>query len=325
MYGETDMNGPGGNAIQNWIYGLERPSLNVSRLDNSCIFDNGVVAIVDMQNTLGSEKSGLLPNQIDELAYPPYHFDCSHSTYHSERPIVENGKHWTYSTLNDALYYGTIVHDMFVHYLGEPPLNHKIWLRVHYGPRSSIRAFWDGAYANFSDAYPFQFSTASLDIIAHEIAHGVLLRLSHMSYSSPLSVDAQTISEAFSDISGVMAKHWVDPSQNIWWHGSETDGYIRKLDRIKTEASAVSSYLDYDSAGNNPYLRIGLMSYPFYLLAEKWNIETAYLVYLQAARSWTPDITLVEAANSILEAAGYLGYQTSDVVDAFEAIKLPLP
>ncbi|EEX34306.1 MULTISPECIES: M4 family metallopeptidase [Vibrio] len=322
--GEIEVQGPGGNAKQAWLYGIERPSLRVTRRGNHCYLNNGIVAVIDMQNTTDPQSSPMAANRIDDDTYQPYNFDCSASTYHAQKSISDSGGIWTYSALNDALYYGTIVHNMFVHYLGEPPLDHQIRLRVHYGPRSSVRAFWDGAYANFSDAYPFQYSTASLDIIAHEVAHGVLLRLSSMSYTTPLGLDAQTLSEAFSDLSGVMAKHWLDPTTNLWWHGEETDGSIRKLNQIQTESAAVSSYLDYATAGNNPYLRIGLITYPFYLLSQKWGVESTYQVYIDATRCWTAESTLIDGARCIVSSAGQLGYPTSDVYEAFDAVNMPL-
>jgi vibriolysin len=204
-------------------------------------------------------KGNGLAYEANDNAYPAYQFLCDKNPLHSADEISDEYGVWTYSTLNDAMFYGTIVYDTFLKYLGEPALEGKIRLRVHYGPQTLINAYWDGAYANFSDAYPYQYSTASLDVIAHEIGHGVLNRISAVNFfADEMSTDARTLHEAFADLSGVMAKYEFTGDTNIWTHGEESAGITRKLDHIETQAGAIDSWLDYDDAGNNYYWRIGI-------------------------------------------------------------------
>ena len=199
-------------------------------------------------------------------------------------------------------------------------------MRVHYGSLSSQYAFWDGAYANFSDAYPFFYSMASLDAIAHEVAHGVLSRISGLNlYESELSIDAKTVHEAFSDISGLIAKSEFYGHSDNWVHDEGIYGYSRHLDKIVTEQGAIESFLDYSDAGDNYYLRIGMISYPFYLLSHDWSLEQAYQVYLGAARHcWFADMSLPEAAQCIKLQADAQGFGADDVVEAFKAVKIKL-
>jgi Zn-dependent metalloprotease len=341
--GNTQATGPGGNERQQWTYGAEtgtnrRPHLAIHRetpQSSQCTFNNGLVSVIDMNNETDSHweanKSSGNPNPIDDMSFPAYSFYCDTLTNnpipnHTERPIVDEVGIWTYSTLNDAMYYGTHVYETFLNYLGEPPLKEKIRLRVHYGKKMDYNAYWDGNYANFQDGYLSHYSLATLDVIAHEVGHGVLSRISSLNpFNTELSTDALTLHEAFSDISGVMAKHELNKAlntnNNIWTHGEESDGWVRQLDQIETENGAISSFENYDDAGNNYYYRIGMITYPFYLLSQTWSLEQTYEVYIHAARNcWHPNIDLPAAAQCIADSSLVFGLNKQDVVNTFGAV-----
>jgi hypothetical protein len=328
--GNASLSGPGGNEMSSWYYGENRPKINIHRQTNGlCVFDNGLVSVIDMNNQrdpwlLLNRGSGL-PNNDDDAAFPSFDFMCDPEPINTERAIVDEVGVWTYSTLNDAMYYGTVVYDTFNKYLGEPPLEEKIRLRVHYGNEIDVSVFWDGAYANFSDAYLSYYSTATLDLIAHEVAHGVLGRISALkAHGVYLSDDARTLHEAFGDISGVMAKYELT-GEFSWIHGEESAGDVRYLDRIVTESGAIPSHLDYEDAGDNYYKRIGMITYPFYKLTEKWGVETTYNVYLNSAKDcWQPLTTLTAAAECIKQQAQQSGLSVDDVVNAFKEVKIKL-
>lgn len=322
--------GPGGNEQEQWTYGSERPLLSIQRQDNGiCILDNGLVSVIDMQNDKDeawetNARLGL-GNTVDDHAFPAFSFPCGEEPFNEQRKIEDEIGVWTYSTLNDAMYYGNIVYQTFYRHLGEPPLKHKVRLRVHYGNRSNQAVYWDGAYANFGDAYPYYYSMVSLDLVAHEIAHGVLERISQLKpFETELSQDAKTLHEAFGDISGVMAEHQQSGIID-WVHGQDFYGQERYLDQIKTEASAIGSYLEYDDAGDNYYLRIGLITYPFYLLTQQWGLSKSYAVYIDAAKNcWAADTTLPEAATCIQQSAIAMNLPQQVVIDAFAAVQILL-
>lgn len=327
--------GPGGDEYDHWEYGKNGwPTISINRTDGLCTFDNGLVSVIDMENEV-DEAWFALPNprpanQVDDGAYSAYSFECSQTPYNDHRKVIDTVDGvdyiWTYSNVNDAMFYGNLVYDTYVKYLGEPPLDEKIRIRVHYGSQSKQYAFWDGAYANFSDAIPFFHSTLSLDTVAHEVGHGVLNRISDLSgFDGTLSTDARTLHEAFSDISGLMAKYEFTGHNNNWIHGEKLHGFARHLNQIETEYGAIASLFDYEQAGDNYYLRIGMITYPFYLLTQAWGIERAYSVYVNAARHcWQPDTTLTEAAACIQLEAGKLGLSEGEVVRAFKTVKIKL-
>lgn len=333
--GNAELSGPGGNELQSWQYGVNRPKIAIQRSNQQgglCLFDNGLVSVTHMNNNKdeawenNNNTGEMQPNQVDDIAFPPYTFLCDEQPVNASDTISDEVGVWTYSTLNDAMFYGTVVYDSFVKYLGEPPLQEKIRLRVHYGPQFDASVYWDGSYANFGDAYPFFYSTASLDAIAHEVGHGVLNRISDLNiYEHDISTDARTLHEAFGDIAGVMAKYEFTGHINNWRHGEEVAGSTRQLDQIKTESAAIDSLLDYDDAGDNFYLRIGMVTYPFYLLSNLWGIEPTYKVYLNAAKAcWSATTTLTQAAQCIKQQAAIAGLSEADVVDAFKTVKIKL-
>jgi len=327
------MSGFGGNEQQSWEYGRDRPAIAIQRSNQQgglCQFDNGLVSVINMNNTIDQawedNAGNNMPNQADDDAFAPYAFLCDQTPVHNSDVIEDDIGVWTYSTLNDAMFYGTLVYDSFVKYLGEPPLAEKIRLRVHYGNEFAYPAYWDGAYANFGDAYGLYYSMAPLDAIAHEVGHGVLNRISDLNmYQRELSTDARTLHEAFSDISAVMAKYEFTGHGDNWLHGAESHGLIRQLDKIETESGAIASFLDYDDGGDNFYLRIGMISYPFYLLSNQWGLAQTYQVYLASAKQcWRAQSTLTQAAECIKEHAVLAGLPAEDVIAAFKTVKIQL-
>jgi hypothetical protein len=333
-----------------WYYGglseNDRTKISIYRSDiagGTCTFENGLVSVVDMENEKDTyweansyKGEGNIVNDVD---YSAFSFLCDENnpinlSFEVPRIKDEVGA-WTYSQLNDAMFYGTHVYDAFLKYLGEPPLEEKLRIRVHYGPTNNLvpEASWDGVYANFSDNIDLA-DMVSLDIIAHEIGHGVLSRISALkALNNTLSTDARTLHEAFGDMSGVVAKYEYTGELN-WNHNEESRTGIRQLDKIVThsdskldgtEIDAISSFLDYDDADLNPYLRIGMITYPFYLLTNKWGIEKAYSVILVAARNcWENNSSLSHAASCIKDAAADNNLPVVDVEEAFKAVKIKL-
>lgn len=329
--GNVLLSGPGGNYLTSWYYGTDRDKISVHRnLAGECVFDNGLVSVIDMNNQEDELWQGSIddqdPNTANDKAFPAYRFACDKNPINTYRKIEDEDGVWTYSTLNDAMFYGTLVYDAFLKYLAEPALEEKLRVRVHYGPVANTSGTWDGAYADFGDGYLSQYSAASLDSIAHEIGHGVLSRISDLNgFKRPLSDDARTIHEAFGDISGVMAAYQFTGQENNWIHGAENDGRLRKLNQIKTESGAIANFFEYDKAGKNFYQRIGMMTYPFYVLSQKWGLEPAFLLYIEAAKNcWQADTNLTQAALCLKQQAKAQGMSEQDVVTAFKTVKIKL-
>ena len=369
--GNAQLSGPGGNEYFSWYYGqpptsdvepveftVLRDKISVHRDDNGlCIFDNGLVGVIDMAYTVdeaGVAGKGSGPNaqanEVNDSLFPIYEYPCAESPVNTHRWVGDRAADtndgieyvWTYSTINDAMFYGTIVYDTFVKYLGEPPLDEKLRIRLHYKNRGSTIGYWDGAYATFGDGYFRQYSASSLDSIGHEIGHGVLNRLMNVNFfQADISKGFRTLHEAFGDISGVMA--WYEYGQlkgedqsasiganNYWIHGEENTGgvigRIRTLNQITTEYDAIETMLDYDETNLNNYLSLGMFTYPFYLLQQKWGMEEAYGLYIAAARNcWAPTMNHTQLAQCLKQQAALVSPEKADdVVAAFKVVKIKL-
>ncbi|MBC8172177.1 MAG: M4 family metallopeptidase, partial [Anaerolineae bacterium] len=77
---------------------------------------------------------------------------------------------------------------------------------VHYNERHN-NAFWDGRQMVFGDGdgYYFQRFTLSLDIIGHELAHGVVQHTAGLQYS----LQAGALNESICDVMGSLLKQWL--------------------------------------------------------------------------------------------------------------------
>lgn len=357
--GNTQLSGPGGNYLFPWYYGQApdtgvdiegfdvtytqlRDTISIHRSQSGlCSFDNGLVSIIDMNYQrdtaweAGSSNGTITQANIaDDNLFPVYQYACAESPVNTHRYVGDEGGAWLYSTINDAMFYGTLVYDTFVKYLGEPPINDKLRIRVHYGSMSIPTGYWDGAYATFGDGVALQLSASSLDSIGHEIGHGVLNRIMGVDFfQTDLRKSFRTLHEAFSDISGVMA--WYEYVEqvgeykgetNYWLHGEENLGRTRKLDQIVTEYGALESMLDYDESEPDYYLSIGMFTYPFYLLQQQWGMEAAYNLYVAAARNcWTATMDHTEIAECLKQQAALVSNEKSDdVVAAFKVVKIKL-
>ena len=357
--GNTQLSGPGGNYLYPWYYGQapdtgvdiegfdvtytqQRETIPIHRSQSGlCSFDNGLVSIIDMNYErdiaweAGSSNGTITQGNIaDDNLFPIYQYACAESPVNTHRYVGDEGGAWLYSTINDAMFYGTLVYDTFVKYLGEPPINDKLRIRVHYGSMSIPTGYWDGAYATFGDGVALQLSASSLDSIGHEIGHGVLNRIMGVDFfQTDLRKSFRTLHEAFSDISGVMA--WYEYVEqvgeytgetNYWLHGEENLGRTRKLDQIVTEYGALESMLDYDESEPDYYLSIGMFTYPFYLLQQQWGMEAAYNLYVAAARNcWTATMDHTEIAQCLKQQAALVSNEKADdVVAAFKVVKIKL-
>lgn len=335
VLGTAEVVGPGGNRFNYWYYGDDRPPLVMQQerrgLVDYCRFDNGRVLVHDANyETYESEGK----NVADDILYPAYEFDCTDSKENLHRTVYEFNDEaeevvQTYSVINDAFYYGNVSFDMFEKYLETRPLE-KLRIRMHYGPEFTFNfiAHWDGAYVNLNDVLYQAYGAASLDVVAHEAAHGILQNhtaLKHLTEVEEYTDDGRTLHEAYADIASVMAHYELYDELN-WINGDENFSSRRRtLDRIETESGAILSYLDYSDAGVNFYKRMGMLTYPFYLLTEKWGIVKTFELYTDAAKScWEPNSNLLQAATCIKVRSDINALNTQDVIDAFRTVKIKL-
>jgi vibriolysin len=133
-------------------YGSDFALMDVEQINNesgsTCQMSTDVVDTYDMNHGTST----------------PFTFGCSQSNYKAI-----NG---AYSPLNDAHYFGGVLFDMYNDYVGEVPLLTKLKMRVHYS-NNYENAFWDSAAMTFGDGQDTFHPLVSLDVVAHEVNHGL--------------------------------------------------------------------------------------------------------------------------------------------------------
>lgn len=180
----------------------------------------------------------------------------------------------TYDLLHDA--YGR-------HSLDDSGL--RLDATVHYGRRYD-NAFWDGTQMVFGDGDDRLFLrfTSCLEVIGHELAHGVT------DYEAKLTYQGQpgALSESFSDVLGILVKHRarrIGANEATWIIG---EGLFaprvrgRGLRSMKApgtayddpvlgkdpQPAAMKDYADTDEDNGGVHINSGIPNRAFYLAAE---------------------------------------------------------
>jgi len=294
----SDATGPGGNAkVGQYEYGTDFDYLDVTETAENCEMENTNVKTVNLNHgTSGSN---------------PFTFACNRNT-HKEI----NG---AYSPLNDAHYFGNAIFNMFNDWYSTSPLSSQLVLRVHYGT-SYENAFWDGSSMTFGDGGSRFYPLVSLDVTAHEVAHGVTEQNSGLIYRA----QSGGINEAFSDMAGEAAEYYVRGS-NDWLTGADIfkgEGSLRYMEDPTRDGVSIGHADNYYN-GIDVHHSSGIFNRAFFLLANKenWNTKLAFDVMYEANRFyWTPNTTFIEGACGVIHAADDLGYNVSDVIDSFEQV-----
>ncbi|WP_269801438.1 M4 family metallopeptidase [Colwellia sp. Bg11-28] len=294
----SDATGPGGNTkVGQYEYGTDFDSLDVTETGDNCAMENTNVKTVNLNHS----KSG---SNV-------FTFACSRNT-HKEI----NG---AYSPLNDAHFFGNAIFSMFNDWYSTSPLDSQLVLRVHYG-NSYENAFWDGSSMTFGDGGSRLYPLVSLDVTAHEVAHGVTEQNSGLIYSA----QSGGINEAFSDLAGEAAEYYVRGS-NDWLTGADIfkgEGSLRYMEDPTRDGNSIGHADNYYN-GIDVHHSSGVFNRAFFLLANKdnWNTKLAFDVMYDANRFyWTPNTTFIEGACGVIHAADDLGYNVTDVIDSFEQV-----
>ncbi len=293
--------GPGGNEkFGGYYYGRDYASLEVS---DSCEMKT---ANVETYNMNGAERGEVL-----------FKFDCPENTF---KEI--NG---AYSPLNDAHYFGNVVFQMYDEWFGIAPITQKLKLRVHYG-RNFENAFWDGRQMTFGDGASRMYPLTSLDVVSHEVSHGVTEQNSDLIYKH----QSGGINEAFSDMAGEAAEYYMlsqNGLENDWLVGASiikgsADKAMRYFEDPTRDGYSIGHAKDYHDA-LDVHFTSGVYNKAFYTLAHKkdWDIKKAFEVFLVANQVyWKANATFESAACGVKKAAEDLDYNSDDIVSSFEVV-----
>ncbi|MGD9961445.1 M4 family metallopeptidase [Nocardioides sp.] len=197
-------------------------------------------------------------------------------------------------------------------------------LNVHYGTAYN-NAFWDGDEMTFGDGDGVIFAgfARSLDVVAHELAHGVTQYASGLIYQK----ESGALNEHFSDVFGTSITQWANhesPEQADWLIGDEIMGpdlYGEALRSMRHPGTAYDNPIlgkdpqpdhyanRYTGTGDNGGVHInsGIPNRAFYLAAtELGDTLVAARIWYHALHFLVPNSTFAQAAVQVAESARIL-------------------
>ncbi|XP_053374347.1 elastase-like [Mercenaria mercenaria] len=293
---ERKYNASGGNENTGKItYGNMPYCLTPTITNGTCYLENEYVKVFDK----------------DINSYETAYFACSEG-YGDE----VNG---AYSPATDAFFHGTVVGKMFEEWFGSTPLGeHSVILKVHAGYHME-NAYWDGTCCYFGDGYKKMYPFTSLDIVAHEIGHGVTEFNSDLEYWG----ESGGINEAFSDIMGEAAEHYLLKSDFITGGTvMKTDPYLREFERPENDGISISHVDDMGST-TDVHFSSGIYRRIWYVVVkeEGMPVRDAFSVFLHANKMyWHQSSSFYDASCGLLEAALDLGFEIAPFRKAFSDV-----
>ncbi len=246
---------------------------------------------------------------------------------------------WETRPVVDAHAYSGYVYDIYYTVFSREGIdnkNMKIKNYVDYGNKYD-NAFWDGkemVYGSGDESTYYPFSSA-LDVVAHEITHGVTEYTSNLIYQN----ESGALNEAFSDIMGVYTEFYYQPKgvgylKSDWWIGEDlfmSFGNILRSIRAPYGESGYPSHYDmrYKGTADNGgvHRNSTIVSYVFYLLSEGGTneysgiyvsgigIEKAIRIFYNAFTSYLPETANFHKARveTIRAAEDLYGKNTNEV------------
>ena len=183
-------------------------------------------------------------------------FDCAHGTRPAQAKIVreEGGAAVKDKAVNAAFDGLGTTYDFFMKVFGRNSVDdHGMRLDgyVHYG-RAYNNAFWDGREMIFGDGDGKLFTdfTGALDVIAHELGHGVTQFTAALEYHD----QPGALNESMSDVIGSMVKQWAlgqDAAKADWLIGDRIFTPKVQGDALRSMKAPGTAYDDPD-LGKDP-------------------------------------------------------------------------
>ena len=132
--------------------------------------------------------------------------------------------------------------------------------------KNNDNAFWDPTMQTmtYGDG-TVGGAEVSIDIIGHEIAHGIC-RNTPANLSA--SGESGALNEGLSDIWGAVITNYADPSKQIWLHNFEINYDIRSLSNPKSYSYPDTYKGTNWSSTNDPHTNSTVLSHWFYLLSQ---------------------------------------------------------
>lgn len=148
----------------------------------------------------------------------------------------------------------------------------KMLSYVHYST-NYLNAYWDGSRMTYGDGNSSTTPLTSLDIVGHEMTHGITERTSNLAYRG----ESGALNEAYSDILGVAVEFAAKPNSANWLMGDQIGLTFRSMSNPNAyqQPDTYNGTYWYTVTGCTPtqntdycgvHTNSGVLNYWFYLL-----------------------------------------------------------
>lgn len=253
-------------------------------------------------------------------------------------------------TVNEVYNFAGVVRKYFKTVLDRDSIDNRgmeLILNVHFGTKY-MNAFWDGDEMTFGDGDGKIFTSfaKSLDVVAHELAHGVTQNTANLEYQG----QSGALNEHFSDVFGTAITQYYlkqTAGKADWLIGDEIMGptlYGEALRSMRAPGTAYDNDLlgkdsqpahmkDYYAGpedNQGVHINSGIPNKAFYLVSMEIGTDKATLIWYNALLKMWATAKFNDAVAKIVEAARELTKKkkvplgsTQRVRAAFKEVGLP--
>lgn len=278
-------------------------------------------------------------------------YDCHGSTHLREQEVRKEGQGPTGDEAFDNAYdYAEVVKDYYKTVLHRNSIDNQgldLLLNVHYG-HNFLNAFWDGDEMVFGDGDGVIFTnfTKSLDVIGHELTHGVTQFTADLKYEG----QSGALNEHFSDALGIAIKqyHLKQTAHDAdWLIGVDIMGPSLKgqaLRSMKAPGTAfdnplmgkdkqpdhMKNYYQGEDDNQGVHINSGIPNKVFYLVSMEIGTDKAAMIWYAALQKLFATANFNDFVQAITKAAQQLrdigevpNTVLSTIESAFRSVGLP--
>ena len=241
--------------------------------------------------------------------------------------LTDSDNVWTDKAAVDAHYYAGKVYDYYYNLLGRNSFDNAggtMKQTVHYSTNYN-NAFWNGTQMVYGDGDGTTFVPLSgaLDVVGHEISHGVTERTANLTYSN----QSGALNESWSDVMGNLIENKPD---NNWLVGEDIYTPNTLGDALRSmsdptvygDPADMDHYVNTTSDNGGVHTNSGIPNHAFYLFVTTPGVtrDNAAKVWYRALTNYlTASAQFIDAKTATIQAATDLFGASSTEVNAVTA------
>ncbi|WP_143317676.1 M4 family metallopeptidase [Clostridium sp. HBUAS56017] len=260
--------------------------------------------------------------------------------------ITNNSSTFNTTSLKAAVsahYFAGVVYDFYKNLFNRTSIDNNgmnLVSTVHYGSNYN-NAFWDGSQMVYGDGdgSTFTYLSGDLDVVGHEMTHGVTERTANLTYQD----QSGALNESISDILGVLIQTYdrYNVKNGGTWEFNSSDWVVgddvytpnKPGDALRSLANPtlydqpdnMSDYVNTSSDNGGVHTNSGIPNKAAYLVAQSIGCEkTAKIYYRGLTEYMTSSTNFLGSRNALVQAAtdlyGANSAEVSAINNAYAAV-----